>query len=61
MTTRELLLEFTLRINKYGVDSAEARELLEANKRNADFLSQAETALAMKKAFALREKGIIGD
>jgi hypothetical protein len=49
-STRELLAEYAVLLNKHGVDSQEAAEFLEENRANPEFVELAELSRKLKAA-----------
>jgi hypothetical protein len=53
----ELLAEHAMLMNRYGADSPQAREYLEAHRDEGEFVALAETARALKLALTARPRG----
>jgi hypothetical protein len=49
-TVRELLADYTVLLNRNGVDSAEAKAFIEAHQKNRRFVQLAELSRVLKKA-----------
>lgn len=49
--TANLLAEHVRLINKFGVNSLEVRQFVEAHQNNSEFIELAQTASDLKKAF----------
>jgi len=50
VSTRDLLGEYTVLLNRHGIDSSQASDFLEAHKSDTQFVQLAETARWLKKA-----------
>jgi hypothetical protein len=49
-STRELLTDYTVLLNKHGVKSVEAQEFLDENRENEEFIELAELTKTLKEA-----------
>ena len=60
-TTRELLAEYAMLLGKFGVDSEEADEFLDAHKENEEFIELASLSKTLKKALTAPTQGCASD
>ncbi len=50
VSTRELLAQYTVLLNRFGTDSEEAEAFLQENRSNSEFVELAELSKTLKEA-----------